>query len=401
MSGATAAAVGVEKQRQGPQQQRRSAGVCDELAVAMGKYSGSSCSTGALQPKQAPRRKPPRTHLHAELVKKRRDPAPSPKVAVREALAALSADGGGSPGDTSAVEALLARSGEEPVPEDWQNRYKSRAIDYWDHFYAEKTINFFKDRNYLREEFGELMPEEVSADPRRWVDALEGDSESSAPPPRRPADIDVAAACAGRMVVLEVGCAVGNGVLPMLRANKQLFGLACDLSPVAVRLLQEKEEYRCGRCLAFPSDITRGVGEQPTSEHEAVEAVVPAGSVDFVTLLFVLSAIDPALHRGVIARLRSRLRPGGMVLFRDYGRGDLAQLRFAPGHWLGGDLYVRGDGTLAAFFEAEQLRADFEAAGFEVVECEYRRREIVNRGTGVAMPRVWVQGKFRRRDDAP
>merc|ERR1712083_475840 len=115
----------------------------------------------------------------------------------------------------------------------------------------------------------------------------------------------------------------------------------------------------------------------------------------FVTSLFVLSAIDPSQHGAVVARLRSRLRPGGMVLFRDYGRGDLAQLRFGPGHWLGDDLYVRGDGTLAAFFTTEGLRALFEAAGFDVMECEYRRCEIVNRGTQVVMPRVWVQGKFR------
>lgn len=134
--------------------------------------------------------------------------------------------------------------------------------------------------------------------------------------------------------------------------------LACDLSPVAVGLLREKEEYRSGRCLAFPSDIANGASGQPSPEHRAVEDVVPPSSADFVTLLFVLSAIDPAQHRQVIARLRGCLKVGGLALFRDYGRGDLAQLRFAPGHWLGGDLYVRGDGTLAAFFTTEKLRED-------------------------------------------
>eukprot|EP00434_Breviolum_minutum_P000743 symbB.v1.2.000656.t1/scaffold28.1/size414311/10 len=54
-----------------------------------------------------------------------------------------------------------------------------------------------------------------------------------------------------------------------------------------------------------------------------------------------------------------------MVLVRDYGRGDLAQLRFRAGHWMGGDKYVRGDGTLAVFLTEQGLRETFEAAGFE------------------------------------
>lgn len=124
---------------------------------------------------------------------------------------------------------------------------------------------------------------------------------------------------------------------------------------------------------------------------------MPPSAVNYATLLFVMSAIDPDLHCDMLRRIWSRLRPGGVVLVRDYGRGDLAQLRFAPGHWLGGDLYVRGDGTLALFFTVDGLKACFEAVGFETVECEYRRTEIVNRGTGVVMPRVWVQGRFRRR----
>merc|ERR1712151_252509 len=127
------------------------------------------------------------------------------------------------------------------------------------------------------------------------------------------------------------------------------------------------------------------------------EAMIAPSTVDYATLLFVLSAIDPERHGNLVARVHSRLKPRGMVLVRDYGRGDLAQLRFAPGHWLGGDLYVRGDGTLALFFTVEGLQACFEAAGFETVECEYRRTEICNRSTGVVMPRVWVQARFRKR----
>eukprot|EP00435_Cladocopium_sp_Y103_P030861 s3652_g7.t1 len=218
----------------------------------------------------------PRTHLHAEMVKKRRDPTKSPKVELEEALRALQA------GDQEAVERLMRREHETPVPEDWQRRYCDGARAYWDQFYRERTVNFFKDRHYLREEFGELMPADVLADPKRWVDELPTVATGLKELPMEVVET--------KTVLLELGCAVGNGLIPMLRANPDLFGIGCDLSAEAVRLLCSKEEYRCGRCLAFPSDITKGCGEQPTSEHRALEEQLPADCVDFATLLFVLSA---------------------------------------------------------------------------------------------------------------
>ncbi|PIK39872.1 putative methyltransferase-like protein 6 [Apostichopus japonicus] len=105
-------------------------------------------------------------------------------------------------------------------------------------------------------------------------------------------------------------------------------------------MCQENEDYKPDRIKAFQCDLTK----------DDLMEEVPSESVDLVTMVFVLSAIHPDKMLSSIQNIYSVLKPGGMVLFRDYGLNDHAMLRFSKGHKLADSFYVRQDGTRAFFF---------------------------------------------------
>ncbi|XP_015983649.1 tRNA N(3)-methylcytidine methyltransferase METTL2A isoform X2 [Rousettus aegyptiacus] len=277
----------------------------------------------------------------------------------------------------AAAERKVRENSTQRVCQEKQVDYDINAHKYWNDFYKIHENGFFKDRHWLFTEFPELAPSQNQNDMK---DLLSENKGSEMPECRRehrpgliieqhqcysdslghktqtlPVEENVTQKlnhleiCADEFPgssatyrILEVGCGVGNTVFPILQTNNdpRLFVYCCDFSSTAIELVQTNSAYDPSRCYAFVHDLCDEDKSYP----------VPRNSLDVIILIFVLSAVVPDKMQKAINRLSRLLKPGGMMLLRDYGRYDMAQLRFKKGQCLSENFYVRGDGTRVYFF---------------------------------------------------
>lgn len=300
-----------------------------------------------------------------------------------------------------------------PVSDFDKARFNNDPEKWWNQFYSNNTSNFFKDRKWLRQEFPILSK--------------------------------LTAKGAGPSTILEVGAGAGNTAFPLLKANGNagLMIHACDFSKKAVELIRANEAYDAEHMQASVWDIS-SAGLPPG---------VREGSVDVVLLVFIFSALSPKQWDAAVRNLWRALKPGGEICFRDYGKGDLTQVRFKKGRLLEDNFYIRGDGTRVYFFEEDELKRIWGGTGtanrkmgangrdgetssdtardeqpkdtdevctsdeavpdsgvldtenslssipenaFEIVSLGVDRRMLVNRQKQLKMYRCWMQGHFKK-----
>lgn len=312
----------------------------------------------------------------------------------------------------SEAQAAVDRGRVTFVEEEQARDFENNADQFWDKFYSIHQNRFFKERNWLFTEFPDLAPGIQAGRQRVFGPGLQGGEEVCQPEiesthvvetklrEEETQSLDVAVAklreqetyfgSNSNFRVLEIGCGTGSSVFPIMEVNTSpgLVVYCCDLSTQAVNLVKEHKEYKnqAGRCFAWVADVTA----------EDWKAPFPPNSLDAVTLIFVLSAISPHLMARVVSQIFIYLKPGGLVMFRDYGRYDLAQLRFKPGRCISDNFYARGDGTRCYFFRQDELKELFESAGFVEKQNLADRRLQVNRGKKLKMYRVWIQAKYQK-----
>ncbi|KAI9851137.1 MAG: hypothetical protein M1838_004346 [Thelocarpon superellum] len=308
------------------------------------------------------------------------------------------------------AEAQYAAQRASPVSDFDKKRFNAEPAKWWNQFYKNNSVNFFKDRKWLRQEFPALAR------------ATQADG--------------------GPITMLEVGAGAGNTAFPILahNLNTRLKLHACDFSKKAVDLLRAHELYDEKHIHAAEWDV---------AGHELPPGL-GAGSVDLVLMIFIFSALEPSQWRQAVRNIHTLLKPGGEVLLRDYGRGDLAQVRFRKGRYLEENFYVRGDGTRVYFFDRDELASIWEgndpadtraepgtgtgigtrngtanaqgvdgdekkegkgvedeekkeggAKLFEPLNLGVDRRLLVNRQRKLKMYRCWLQGRFRKVDVRP
>ncbi|KAH1229858.1 Methyltransferase-like protein 6 [Glycine max] len=276
-------------------------------------------------------------------------------------------------------------------------------VQAWKQFHLRHASGkFFKERRYLLKEFPELL------------------------------------SCPPNSMLLEVGCGNGSTALPILRANKDLIVYACDCSDETLERAKEiisaastdasfKHRFRTFCCdlstNGFPnwlacnpsqdnflqkqsyclSGVREDNGLHFTNLSPSEEFECCGGGVDFVTLIFTLSAVPLERMPKSVKECFIVLKPGGMkpkVLAMTEpcvtGLYDMTMLRFEPDKQVGFREYMRSDGTRSYFFCLDTVRSLFLGAGFTELELDYCCVKSVNRQKGKSMQRVWVHGKFQK-----
>ena len=173
-------------------------------------------------------------------------------------------------------------------------------------------------------------------------------------------------------------------MFPLCKDLPNLSVHAFDFAQKAVDLVKENEKFDSERMEVNRCDLVKD--DIPYENH----------THDFAVLIFVLSAIFPKHYKAVMTKVYDQLNEGGILYFRDYGKYDMAQMRFAKKKKskVEDNFYVRGDNTLAYYFTIEEVDELLTSVGFKKLSLNYHYKVIENRKKNLKMHRVWIQAKY-------
>lgn len=222
----------------------------------------------------------------------------------------------------------------------------------WDLFYLSNAGECYKDRRYIFEVF------------RRHLSSPE-------------------------LSILEVGCGTGSTAFPLLDqlVGQNISYTATDFSPRAVARILEAQQ---GKPLpvrlknAFCWDVVESFPKEQLKS-----------SYDVGISVFCLSALRPNAHLQAMKNLFEVLKPGGVLLVRDYAEFDYAQFSKAEMP-LGERLFQRKDKTLLYFFSPSYFQHLSTASGYSIVELAVHCVENLNRKTGLATRRCFLHSVLRK-----
>ncbi|MGH0122097.1 UNVERIFIED_CONTAM: hypothetical protein FKN15_013016 [Acipenser sinensis] len=330
------------------------------------------------------------------------------------------------------------------IPLEERDKYDKEAGKYWDEFYKTHQNKFFKDRNWLFFEFPELLSHR-----REGFGVEEGQCNVAVPSSKSdlcnskdPQPVHSERFSAHSSPHTEHRGGVIDGAVSSCgdsgRNNETWKKM--KTSPELLSHRREGFGVEEGQCnVAVPaskSDLCNSKDPQPVqserfSAHSSPHTEHRGGVIDGAVSscgdsgrnnetwkkmktspgseatfrIFevgcgagnnVFPIVNALKMQGVVNRLTQLLKPGGTLLFRDYGGYDLSQLRFKRGRCLSENFYVRGDGTCVYFFTKDEVHNLFSNAGLNEIQNLEDRRLQVNRGKGVVMRQVWMQSKYHK-----
>lgn len=256
------------------------------------------------------------------------------------------------------------------------------AYSPWEQFYVRHSgTPFFHARGFMLEAFPELARPET----RNVFEVGAGNGSNVFP--------ILEGNPAARMFASDLCRASLHGIAaaasPALAARMQLFTWDAATG-VAEALRATPAAARDGSGATGATAATPATAAGDASLAAPAEAAFPpielSAGMDAALCTFILSAMPPERHVAALRHIRSvrrrprshelrtagwrslailytvlpvmpvsallqTLRPGGMLAFRDYGLYDIAMLRAAPQNIITPRHHLRGDGTLAYYFE--------------------------------------------------